>query len=177
VADAGARGVVDGDILPDITYTDAEPPIGGLRTWSILRDHNPDNTTTTTKLPDLHMSLRKTIRKHSSTTLRTPSTTYITILKRARETGTDHNIHGYSHAPCRARRVSLDVAWGVHAHICSRKHGPALTCTKYHSPINNTHILGGCRSTSKLRMYETPFRDKTPTRPYFQYAESRLFSN
>ena len=35
-------------------------------------------------------------------------------------------------------------------HICSRKHGPTLTCTKCHSPLNNTPILVGCRSTSKL---------------------------
>ena len=31
-ADAGARGVVDGDTLPDIVFTFADPPIGGLRT-------------------------------------------------------------------------------------------------------------------------------------------------
>ena len=37
-------------------------------------------------------------------------------------------------------------------HRCSWKHGPILTCTKCHPPINNTHILGGCRSTSKLRI-------------------------
>jgi ribonuclease HI len=31
-ADAGARGVVDGDVFPDITFTEADPRIGGLRT-------------------------------------------------------------------------------------------------------------------------------------------------
>ena len=40
----------------------------------------------------------------------------------------------------------------MHVHRCSRKHGPTLTCTKSHSPLNNTHILGGCRSTSTLRI-------------------------
>ena len=40
----------------------------------------------------------------------------------------------------------------MHVHRCSRKHGPTLTGTKCHSPINKPHILGGCRSTSKLRM-------------------------
>jgi ribonuclease HI len=31
-ADVGARGVVDGDILPDITFTAVEPLLGGIRT-------------------------------------------------------------------------------------------------------------------------------------------------
>jgi len=129
-ANAGARGVVDGDILPDITYTDADLLIGGLRTWPILRDPKPDNSTSTTKLQDLHTSLRKLTRKHSITTMRAPNTIYNTILQSARDAGADHTIHGYSHATYRSREDSLEVAWGVHVHICSRKHGPTLTCTK-----------------------------------------------
>ena len=39
----------------------------------------------------------------------------------------------------------------MHVHRCSRKHGPTLTCTKCHSPLNNTNIVGGCTTTSKLR--------------------------
>ena len=88
--------VVDGDILPDITFTEVDPHIDGLRTWPIIHNSNPDNTTTTTKLSDLHTSLRKLIRKHSNTTLKTPNTIYNTILQNAREAGADHNIHGYS---------------------------------------------------------------------------------
>jgi len=143
--------VIDDDVLPDITFTEADPPIGGLRTLCITHNPNPDNTTTIAKLPDLHTSLRKLIRKHRSTTLKTINTIYSTILQTARETGADHSIHGYSQAPYRARRDSLEVAWGVHVHICNRKNGPALTCTKCHSPLNNTDILGRCRTTSKLR--------------------------
>ena len=41
--------------------------------------------------------------------------------------------------------------WGVHIHRCRRKHGPSLTCTKWQSPLTNTHILGGRRVTSKFR--------------------------
>jgi hypothetical protein len=103
-ADAGARGIVDGDILPDITFTEVDPPIGGLRTWPITRNSNLDNTTTTIKLPNLHTSLRKLIRKHRSTALKNPNTIYNTILQNAREAGADHRIHGYSQAPYRARR-------------------------------------------------------------------------
>jgi hypothetical protein len=150
-AHAGARGVIDGDILPDITFTEADPPTYGLRTWSITRNPKPDDTTTTTKMSDLHTSLRKLTRKLRSTTLKATNTVYNTILQNAKETGADYIIHGYSQAPYRARRDSLEVAWGVHVHRCSRKHGPTLTCTKCHSPLNNTHILGGCRTTSKLR--------------------------
>ena len=32
-ADKVARAVVDGKNTPDITFEDADPPIGGLRTW------------------------------------------------------------------------------------------------------------------------------------------------
>ena len=31
-ADAAARNVVEGHISPDIIFTDADPPVGGLRT-------------------------------------------------------------------------------------------------------------------------------------------------
>jgi hypothetical protein len=34
--------VVDGENSPDITFEDADPPIGGLRTWPQIR-HNPTN--------------------------------------------------------------------------------------------------------------------------------------
>jgi hypothetical protein len=44
------------------------------------------------------------------------------------------------------------VAWGVHIHRCKRKHSPSLICTKCLSPLTNTHILGGCRFTAKLRI-------------------------
>ena len=109
-ADVGARGVVDGNILPDITFTEADPPIGGLWTWPISRNPNPYNTTTTNKWPYLHTSLRKLTRKHRSTTLKTTNILYSTILQNAREVGADHNIHGYSKAPYRARRDSLEDA-------------------------------------------------------------------
>jgi len=36
-------------------------------------------------------------------------------------------------------------------HKCSRKHGPITICRKCLSPLNNTHILGGCIHTVKLR--------------------------
>ena len=52
----------------------------------------------------------------------------------------------------RARRDSLEVAWEEHIHKCKRKHSLSLICTKCQSPLTNTHILGGCRFTAKLRI-------------------------
>ena len=39
----------------------------------------------------------------------------------------------------------------MHVHRCKRKHNLSITCTKCQSPLTNTHILGGCRYTAKLR--------------------------
>ena len=47
---------------------------------------------------------------------------------------------------------SLEVAWGVHIHKCKRKQSPSLIFAKCQSPLTNTHILGGCRFTAKLRI-------------------------
>ena len=41
-ADKAVRAVVNGENIPDITFEDADPPIGGLRTWPQIR-HNPPN--------------------------------------------------------------------------------------------------------------------------------------
>ena len=65
-ADTAAREVVEGDKTPDITFTEADPPIGGLRTWPQIKRNNKDTTPNVTKLADLHSSLRKIIRAHTS---------------------------------------------------------------------------------------------------------------
>jgi hypothetical protein len=87
------------------------------------------------------------------------STIYGQILDEARTKGSDHTIDAYSTAPFRARRDSLEVAWGVHIHRCKRKHSPSLICTKCQFPLTNTHILGGCRFTAKLRNATTMHSD------------------
>jgi hypothetical protein len=40
---AGARGMVDGDTLPEFIFTSAEPPIGGLQTWPLIKVTHADN--------------------------------------------------------------------------------------------------------------------------------------
>jgi hypothetical protein len=61
-ADAGAREVVEGTITLDITFTAADTPIKGLRTWPRRCTHHPDETPTITKIADLHNGLRKIIK-------------------------------------------------------------------------------------------------------------------
>ena len=149
-ADTAARNVVEGHIPPDTIFTDADPPVGGLRTWPQIQQQNRDTTTKITKLANLRTGLRKLIRTHMPIGA-TNNTIFSQILQTARTTGSDHAIHAYPTAPFRARRDSLEVAWGVHVHRCKRKHNLSLTCTKCQSPLTNTHILGGCRYTAKLR--------------------------
>jgi len=110
-ADAGARGVVDGDTLPEIIFADADPPIGGMRTWPLIKVTYADNNCSKSKLTNLHAGLRKIIKAQNHATPRTNNTIYRTILRKAREIGADHSIHGYSTAPYKAKRDSLEVAW------------------------------------------------------------------
>jgi hypothetical protein len=93
-ADAGARGVVDGDTLPDIVFTPADPPIVGLRTWPLIKATHGDSKCSKSKLTNLHASLRKIIKAHNHATPCTNNTIYSTILRKARETRADHIIHG-----------------------------------------------------------------------------------
>ena len=62
-ADRAARAVMDGENAPYITFEDADPSIGGLRTWPQIR-HNPTNKPEhTRKLTNL----KSGIKKNSST--------------------------------------------------------------------------------------------------------------
>ncbi len=129
---------------PDITFKDADPPIRGLRTWPQIQGNNKDATPSIHSLSDLHSGLYKLIRTHTPNTKTRSGTIYGKILQDARSTGSDNTIHAYSTAPYRARRDSLEVALGVHMHICKKKNSQSLICTKCQSQITNTHILGGC---------------------------------
>ena len=102
-ADAAPRSVVEGRIEPDITFTGAEPTIGGPHTWSQCRTNNKNDTTTFAKLPNLHSGIRKLINKHTSNNTTNPYTIYGNMLREARDSGVDHAIHTYSNTPYRAR--------------------------------------------------------------------------
>ena len=127
-ADEGARRVVDGKTRPDITFTEADPPIGGLRTWPQIKMTKPYKSTQTTKIGDIPNRIRKLLKTNPPNSRTSTTTTYGNILQHARDLGTDHNIHAHSEAPHRTRRDALEVMMGVHVHRCRGKFGPSLTC-------------------------------------------------
>ncbi len=88
------------------------PPLGDLRTWHQICSTHTSKHDGKTKLSNLHSGLRKIIKTQNHTTLRPKHTIYSTILRKAREAGVDQSIRGYSTAPYRARRDTLEVAWG-----------------------------------------------------------------
>ena len=53
-ADTPARNVVEGQKTPDITFTNADPPIGGIRIWPQIRRTSKETPPNVTKLADLH---------------------------------------------------------------------------------------------------------------------------
>jgi hypothetical protein len=129
--------VVDGHITPDIIFTDADPPVGGLRTWPQTWKNGKNTPSNITKLADLHSSLRKLIRTHPFNTTTRHGTIYSQILHESRTTGSDHTIHAYSTAPFRARRDSMEVAWGVHIH--GKENTAHLSYVPSASPRSQTH--------------------------------------
>jgi hypothetical protein len=63
-ADKAARAVVDGEHTPDITFQEADPPFGGLRTWPQIR-HDPTNKPE--HIRKLITNLKASIKNNSST--------------------------------------------------------------------------------------------------------------
>ena len=112
---------------PDILFTDADPPVGGLRTWPQIRKTSKDSPSIITKLADLHSSIRKLIRTHTSNPTTSHGTIYSQILHKARTSGSNSTIYACSTSHFRARRDSFEMAWGVHI---KKKHSPSLIYTK-----------------------------------------------
>jgi hypothetical protein len=107
-ADKATRAVVDGEHASDITFEDADPPIGGLRAWPQIR-HNPLNKPEhTRKLTNIKASIRKELNHTNKTA--TSKGVFGRLLQEARDTGTDFIIHSYSQFPYRYRRDAYEVA-------------------------------------------------------------------
>ena len=62
LADVTARAVVDGDALPDISFTEADPHIGGLRTWPQIRKTAPNKSDTIHKIINQKNDVKKPIK-------------------------------------------------------------------------------------------------------------------
>ena len=58
-ADKAARAVMDGEQFPEITFEEADPPIGGLRTWPQIRHNPPNKSENTRKLTNLKVGIKK----------------------------------------------------------------------------------------------------------------------
>jgi hypothetical protein len=66
-SDKAARAVLDGEHTPGVTFEDADPPIGGLRTWPQIRHNTPNKPENIRKLTSLKASIKKEL-KHTNQT-------------------------------------------------------------------------------------------------------------
>ena len=78
--DTSTRNVVEGHKAPNIHFTYANPPVGGLPTWPQIRATSQGSTLRITRLANLRSSMRKLTRSHTSYSTTSPSTFYIKIL-------------------------------------------------------------------------------------------------
>jgi hypothetical protein len=85
-ADKAARAVVGGEHTPGITFEEADPPIGGLRTWPQIRHNPPNKPKNVRKLTNLKASIRKEL-KHTNKTA-TKKGVFGKLIQAARDTGT-----------------------------------------------------------------------------------------
>jgi hypothetical protein len=65
--DKAARAVVDGEHTPDITFEDADVPIGGPRVWPQIRHNPPNKPENTRKLTNLKASIKKELKNTNKT--------------------------------------------------------------------------------------------------------------
>ena len=105
--------MADGDNKPDITFEDADSPIGGLFTWPQIRHNPPNKPENIRKLTNLKAGIRKEL-KHTNKTVTTKGV-FGRLLQEARDPGTNFSIQAYSQSQYRSRRDAYEVAWGSHA--------------------------------------------------------------
>ena len=105
--DKAARSVVNGDTLPEVTFAEAYPPIGGLRTWPQIRMKPTNKPDHIRKLTNLKTDIKKELGQTKNTSA--PKGVYGKLLQTARNTGTDFSIHAYSQSPYRSRRDAYEV--------------------------------------------------------------------
>ena len=95
VADEAARSIATGDAEPDVTFSAADPPVGGLRTWPLLMECKEDDEDVLTNLIDLKTDAKKNAQKATLVSLQ-PTTVFGRLLQRAKSQGADYSIHAYS---------------------------------------------------------------------------------
>ena len=103
-----ARGVVNGETKLDITIEEANPPIGGLRTWPQIR-HTPLNKPENIrKRTNLKAGIKKELKYNSKIVM--TKGVFGRLLKEARDAGTEFSIQAFSQFPYRSRRDAYEVA-------------------------------------------------------------------
>jgi hypothetical protein len=83
---------VDGVALPDITFTETDPPIGGLRTWPQIRKPAPNKTDTIHKITNLKTDIKRAIKVNKDNITKG---IFGRLLQEARDTGADFSIQAY----------------------------------------------------------------------------------
>ena len=154
-ADEGAKQIATLEEEANVEFSEYDPPAGGLRTWPYIRTPNeregePDRITHFTNLkqePNQRYT-QATYAAVRSTTL------YGDLLSKSRSHGADHSIHAYSTSSFRQRRDAMEVAWGAHKYrLMTKAHKHRFpTCAKCGQKLTHSHLLGGCRTTSKLKI-------------------------
>ncbi len=92
LADVPDRAVVGRDALPDIGFTEADAPIGGLRTWPQIRKTAPNNSKTIHKITNLKTDIKKVIKANKDNKTKG---VFGRLLQESRGTGTDFRIQAY----------------------------------------------------------------------------------
>ncbi len=96
-ANKAARAVVDGKHTPGITFEEADPPIGGLRTWPQIRHNPPNKPENIRKLTNLKAGIKRQL-KHTNKTANTKGV-FGRLLQAARGTGIDFRVSKHTPNP------------------------------------------------------------------------------
>ena len=136
-------------------FSEYDPPAGGLRTWPYIRtpsetEGEPDSISHFT---NLKQEPNKRYTQATYDAVR-PTTLYGDLLSKSRTQGADHSTHAYSTSSFRQRRDAIEVAWGAHKYrIMTKAHKHRFpTCAKCGQKLTHSHLLGGCLTTSKLKI-------------------------
>ena len=153
-ADAAAKDVASQKMPANTVFDELDPPVGGLRTWPIVRTPSPsaDEPDRISRFTNLRAEPAKRYKEATLTSVPTTSL-YGSLLQQSRINGADHSIHAYSTSGFRQRREALEVAWGAHKYRLLTKANKHRfpSCSKCGRKLTHTHMLGGCPATQNAR--------------------------
>jgi len=95
-ADKAARAVVDGEASLDITFDEADPPVGGLKTWPQIRSPTPNKPYTIIKPTNIKTGIKTAIKETTYSTTKGILAIYKKRQERRAQTSTykrTHNPH------------------------------------------------------------------------------------